>query len=284
MTKIKQLFNILNNYNPIINPINDRINNYNNCYLFNIYLENIKLLYNKGLTKIYQTTHYIIKEQILIIDAYINNIDSIINEINNHIKLNNNKHIVKLYNILYYNSTEYKNNNLYIYLILEKLNTIKKKFNNNLVKQLLYAIRSIHNQGIIHCDLNKSNIFINNKGILKIGDFDCSTTTNQIIGCHNLYISPEFNKLINSSIYNHNSITKKHDIFSLGILLIQLKYNINIHNLYNHDYNIYYNNLIQSINHINNPFIIKLIDKDYLNRPDINEIIQENYFTNSFCC
>ena len=250
-------------------------------YTNNFTLNNISLLYNKGYNKIYQSSQYIIKERYINFSILnINDIYSIINEINHHNILSNEKHIVTLYETSYYQNNE---NNIYIYLILEKLDNIHNyMINNSLIKQLLYAIKTIHKQNIIHCDLNKNNIFIDKKkNILKIGDFDCSTMNNQIIGCNQLYISPEYNKVINSSYNTHNTITTKHDIYSLGILLVQFKYNIDIYKLYDNNYDIFYNNIYQSINNNN---ILRLIDKDYLNRPDIQEIIEENYFTYSFCC
>ena len=51
------------------------------------------------------------------------------------------KHIVTLYEISYYYN--YENNNIYIYLILEKLDNIQNyNINNSLIKQLLYAIKT----------------------------------------------------------------------------------------------------------------------------------------------
>ena len=262
--------------------IKERIQIGETFYTNKFNLDNIKLIHNKGYNKIYQSTNYIIKERYVNFSILnINDTYSIINEITHHNKLSNEKQIVTLYETSYYYN--YENNNIYIYLILEKLDNIQNyNINNSLIKQLLYAIKTIHKNNIVHCDLNKHNIFIDKKKyILKIGDFDCSTMNNHIIGCNQLYISPEYNKVINSTYNTHSTITTKHDIYSLGILLLEFKYKINIYKLYNNNFDLYYNNICQSINNNN---ILRLLNRNYYDRPDIQEIIDEQYFTYNFCC
>lgn len=87
-------------------------------------------------------------------------------------------------------------------------------------KQIVDGIKYIHANNIIHGDLNPLNIFLNDNNI-KIGDFGLSKKVNKEIkmidnGSYGsvLYMSPEQ--------LNCGLICKKSDIYSLGIIFVEL--------------------------------------------------------------
>ena len=101
--------------------------------------------------------------------------------------------------------------------------------------QLVNAVKYSHDINIIHCDIKLENIFlkyidlpeetdyikssdiINNKVLFKLGDWNLASTKN-IRGRYGTteYMSPE--------VIREKHITKKNDIWSLGIVLYQLVY------------------------------------------------------------
>lgn len=91
---------------------------------------------------------------------------------------------------------------------------------SSIFSQLLKALRYIHKQGIIHGDINPSNIFLDQKLRVKIGDFGLSKTytDNHPINTNSygniMYMSPEQRNLRICSV--------KSDIYSLGIVLLEL--------------------------------------------------------------
>ena len=134
------------------------------------------------------------------------------------------------------------------------------------------GIKEIHNKKIIHRDLKPDNIFMNKNNEIKIGDFGISkelnfyktyTKTNKKIGTI-YYAAPE---ILEEGIYN-----EKADIWSLGCIIYEL-FHLNIYFL---------NNLRHTVKKIDsnlyNPKWQELIDSllqiEYKNRPDINNVIE----------
>lgn len=106
----------------------------------------------------------------------------------------------------------------------------KKKYSysfikNTLVPELFKGVQSLHQVGIIHCDLKPGNIFFKNKGQsdLVIGDYGSAKVkdqteelgmVSQVIGTK-YYLPPEQGRLI---------ISEKNDYYSIGMILIHLLY------------------------------------------------------------
>jgi serine/threonine protein kinase len=105
----------------------------------------------------------------------------------------------------------------------------------NIIEQLSNALKHTHDKNIIHCDIKMENIFlkyidmpeetdyirssdiINNKVQFKLGDWNLASFKN-VRGRYGTteYMSPE--------VVREKHITKKNDIWSLGVLLYQLVY------------------------------------------------------------
>ena len=90
-----------------------------------------------------------------------------------------------------------------------------------IVQQIAFALKVLHQKGIIHRNINPQNIFLNTdiengKKEIKLGDFSCSIfikdNKSEQIGTF-LYSSPE---IISGLEYN-----EKTDLWSLGITLFE---------------------------------------------------------------
>ncbi|ODV97003.1 hypothetical protein PACTADRAFT_48782 [Pachysolen tannophilus NRRL Y-2460] len=199
-------------------------------------------------------------------------------------------------NIVQVFTIEISSNGLQIQQVMEYFPFKLKQFiklNNNLTelycffKQLCNGIKYLHEQEISHRDLKLDNLMVNNKGILKIIDFDAMTQNNfqsfGIVGSKK-YLAPEvYSKL------SYNPI--KIDIWSIGIILyymINRKYPWDIANLNDQNYNNFYNKLITiyEFQNTNNEkmtkdlikFISKLLDVDPETRISIKEFPNFNWF------
>merc|ERR1712032_1214568 len=90
------------------------------------------------------------------------------------------------------------------------------------MQQLCTGLAFVHSRGIVHIDLKPPNIFIACDHTLKIGDFGIAINLKEArFNCSGdpIYIAPElmdFNRL------SVNDIDNKTDIFSLGIILLEL--------------------------------------------------------------
>lgn len=90
------------------------------------------------------------------------------------------------------------------------------------VEALIEATHYVHQQGVIHRDLNPCNILLDTNGTIKIGDFGLSiqvlnqqdTIHEEDSYGHILYMSPEQQ--------NHNICSQKSDIYALGIVILEL--------------------------------------------------------------
>ena len=87
-----------------------------------------------------------------------------------------------------------------------------------IINQLINGIKYLHQQSIIHRDLKPSNIFVNQNNILKIGDFGLSIVDTDI---------RPITEYEGSELYldkYHNESHKFSDIYSLGVIIIELLY------------------------------------------------------------
>lgn len=138
----------------------------------------------------------------------------------------------------------------------DKIDIIKEK---EKFIEILDGVKYIHDQNMIHGDLNPSNIFIKN-GHIKIGDFglskkldNCDSVKHYNYG-NVLYLSPEQ--------LSNNLISQKADIYSLGLIYYEL---ITIFSTQIER--------IKMLNSIKQNEKLNILSKDPVKRPNIDEII-----------
>ena len=152
--------------------------------------------------------------------------------------------------IVKYHNSYIKNNNFYILMeyggdsnlkkfikqFKDKNELIDEKIIVNIINQICFGLKEIHEHNIIHRDLKPENIFINKKNEIKIGDFGISRqlystmneTTNNI-GTIN-YMAPE--------IITQEKYDNRVDIYSLGCIIYEL-FTLNEYDHYNYLKNIF---------------------------------------------
>ena len=147
--------------------------------------------------------------------------------------------------------------------------------------QVIEAISILHSKNIIHRDLKLENILIGKDGYIMIADFGLSIhKNNDMIGGVKgtpVYFSPE---LINDKV-----IGLFNDIWALGILFHEFVTGDNPYKC--HPRNIKeINYLINNTNFsLQDPdehqFMSFLLNKNYIERPEINDIFNHEYFNNT---
>lgn len=107
-----------------------------------------------------------------------------------------------------------------LFRLLKKCKTVPEKFIPYILKQLLLALKYLHQEKQIHRDVKCSNLFVHHDGTVKLGDFGVtgqlghtSDKKNTIIGT-SYWMAPE---VITQSSYDQFA-----DIWSLGITAIEL--------------------------------------------------------------
>jgi len=122
----------------------------------------------------------------------------------------------KLFSIIIYIQMEACKMNLKEYISQTNLIDI-----NNIIKDILSAVKYIHSKNIIHCDLSLINILVDDNDIIKICDFGLAEdigNSDHIIKYKTygnlIYCAPE-------SI-QFNKYSYKSDIYSLGIVFYEL--------------------------------------------------------------
>ena len=108
----------------------------------------------------------------------------------------------------------------FIQLRIADENPFEEREKVNLIFQMLVGLKYLHDSEIIHRDLKPGNIFLQEGGIVKIGDFGISrmvstTTMAQTMVGTPFYLSPE--------ICNNNKYTYPVDIWSLGCIFYELE-------------------------------------------------------------
>ena len=139
----------------------------------------------------------------------------------------------------------------------------------NIARQICLGIKYIHQKDIIHRDLKLQNIFISYENVIKIGDFELATKIYDIdkkdVGTCG-YIAPEVLQFGNYSF--------KSDMYSLGVIILEIfikfdtlmEKHLFLENIEKYD-KIIVNNDINNI-------IRSLLDKDYQNRMNIDDVIK----------
>lgn len=149
-----------------------------------------------------------------------------IREINILLNLNH-ENIIKIKEVVYGTSLDK------IFCVMEYMDfelkalLSEKKYDLNLsqiksiMQQLLKGLEYMHNRWVIHRDLKTSNILLNNKGFLKIGDFGLARKYGSPIKPYTplvvtlWYRAPEL--LLNSNLYSTAV-----DMWSMGCILTEL--------------------------------------------------------------
>jgi serine/threonine protein kinase len=132
---------------------------------------------------------------------------------------------IPIYPVLYI-QMELCNESLKDYLMRRNYSgqEINFDFEKKCIHGIINGLKYIHNNDIVHRDLNPNNIFLDKNMQPKIGDFGLatqieqtgnSTTMSDGLGVM-IYMPPEYQQ---NNIYN-----KKSDVFSCGIILFELLY------------------------------------------------------------
>lgn len=101
---------------------------------------------------------------------------------------------------------------------------IDKKMKNHIMLSLYEAISYLHKKGVVHADINPSNIMISSDGLVQVFDFGISQTLDSQkkfhldlakVNAYNfIYSAPE--------VIRANPTSKKTDVFSLACVLFEL--------------------------------------------------------------
>lgn len=106
--------------------------------------------------------------------------------------------------------------------LLEKFQSLSWREVASIARQVCSALQHAHNHGIIHRDLKPGNLFLDQSGQIKLGDFGIARDTHSAdlthqgltVGTH-AYMSPE-------QIVGAENISGKADLYSLGCVLFEL--------------------------------------------------------------
>ena len=207
-------------------------------------------------------------------------------EILNSIK-NKNKYIIDINNswinkekrIIYFITNFATGNDLSQYI--KKVKYIKLKVIKKWCKQILSGLEFLHANNIAHRDLKPANIFINsNTGDIFIGDFGLAIISKEnnksILGTPE-YMAPE--------VYEE-SYDNRIDIYSFGMCLLEFMTGEVPYSecslaaqIWKKISNKILPKCITKINdQIAKDLILKCIDENPINRPNINEILNHDFF------
>ena len=187
--------------------------------------------------------------------------------------------------IIKYEEILFKDNKIYMKMKYCKQGNLKKYLEHNktlvtqknlILRKILLAVQYLHYNKVIHRDIKSDNILIHD-GNPYLADFGTCCILNDFeyfgktcIGTP-YYISPE---IIEGKDYTYHT-----DIYSLGCLFCEIYKNklpYNGSNLYNLYYNVM--NSKQVVNFNDSPIdklIQSMINKSYMDRPNIQELIQQ---------
>lgn len=144
------------------------------------------------------------------------------------------------------------------------------------IKQIINGIYNIHNENIIHCDLNSNNILIDKNNNIKIIDFSSAKYSNEEFPIMDsiFWSSPE--QLINDKSYFES------DIYSLGLIIWEILNEKRPFEDFGDNYQeiefMIKNNKTKDIHKINKNIFSEIIEKclnyNYIERPNIKECVQ----------
>ena len=182
---------------------------------------------------------------------------------------NTNCELIQINNENYYSislfiQTELMDMSLREYLDTYKLNFETKQF---IIKNIINGVKYLHDNNIIHRDLKPENILLKLDGeniiSIKIADFSLVIHKQfPIIKDCNDFGTPTYAPPEN----NEGIITKKYDIYSLGIIIFEIIGNFTTHmEKYKEIYN-----FKKGIN--NNKLLCNMISSDLKSRPSISDL------------
>lgn len=132
---------------------------------------------------------------------------------------------IPIYPVLYI-QMELCNESLKDYLMRRNYSgqTINFEYEKECISGIINGLKYIHNNDILHRDLNPNNIFLDQNMKPKIGDFGLAVKIEQPDNAQlmssglgvSLYMPPEYK--------NENIYVKKSDVYSCGIILFELLY------------------------------------------------------------
>jgi translation initiation factor 2-alpha kinase 4 len=129
--------------------------------------------------------------------------------------------------ILEINKIDYKNNILFFiqmelcekYTLSDIINKINLSQKINILKQIISAIKYLHNNNIIHRDVKPKNILFSKDNIVKLSDFGLSTINSNI----NILNSSKGSYLYKDPFFED----QKMDIYSIGVIILEMFSNFN---------------------------------------------------------
>jgi len=83
-----------------------------------------------------------------------------------------------------------------------------------IIAQTQFGLRDLEEQGLFHGDLSLKNIYVTNRGQIKLIDFGCGTADGALLG-NPLFMAPELHKTLTPNL--------KSDLFSLGMIELYLQ-------------------------------------------------------------
>ncbi|KAG2172527.1 hypothetical protein INT44_002542 [Umbelopsis vinacea] len=150
-----------------------------------------------------------------------------IKEVNFHTRLSRHPHIVTLEKVIetateIWLALELGQCDLFSWITDKRSFALSEQCIRKMFLQIIDAVSYCHSQGIAHRDIKPENILIYDNGTTcKLADFGLATSEEQTdeFGCgSSFYLSPECQGSFNTKSY----ATKPNDIWSLGIILINL--------------------------------------------------------------
>ena len=105
------------------------------------------------------------------------------------------------------------------YTLSDIINKINLSQKINILKQIISAIKYLHNNNIIHRDVKPKNILFSKDNIVKLSDFGLSTINSNI----NILNSSKGSYLYKDPFFEN----QKMDIYSIGVIILEMFSNFN---------------------------------------------------------